>query len=263
MASVDTSEKQQSPAVSPKLKACIETSIASLQAWARANGQNWDALTDSDALLWQALLVKSKADIKRGVAPLYPRSDFESLSREGLTGRRWGKFLRWYSREMEADLTKSCMERAEPTIYPGRSSARGGGHPEKSQAIYFLSFDPPPQIAGRSEAHFSSAGAAEREGPPPSEAATSAGGDGPNAGEAESPSERPPVPQYTPSPSLAFLSVSRADGNGSGSGWIGAVALAFVIATAGARAGNPLVDEFLRFLNDARDVLSGAISVRF
>lgn len=263
MASADISDKQQSPAVSPKLKACVESSIARLQRWARANGQNWDALTDPDALLLQALLTKTKGDVKRGTAPVFPRGEFNGLSGEGLTGRRWEKFLRWYGREIESELAKVCTERAEPMIYPGRSSARNGGHPDKSQAIYFVSFDRPIQLAGRRESENEPPGAAEQEANPPASTPPSADGAGPNARKPESPSERFPVPQSLPSPSGVFLSVPSTDGGGSAVGWLAAMALAFVIATASAPAGNPLADEVLQLLRGARDVLSGAIIVRF
>ena len=263
MASADTLDKQQSPAVSPKLKACVETSIARLQAWARANGQNWDALTDPDALLLQALLKKSKGDIKRGIAPIFPRGEFNGLSGEGLTGRRWEKFLRWYCREIETELVKVCTERAEPMIYPGRSSARSGGHPDKSQAIYFLSFDRPIQLAGRRESENEPPGADEQAANPSASAPPSADGPRPNAGNTELPSERPPVHQSLPSSAGVFVSMPSTDGGGSAGGWLAAMALAFVIATASAPAGNPLSDEFLRLLNAAKEVLSGAIIVRF
>ena len=54
-----------------------------------------------------------------------------------------------------------------------------------------------------------------------------------------------------------------AESGGSYVGWLAAMALAFVIATADAPAGNPWADEFLRLLSAARDVLSGAIIVCF
>jgi hypothetical protein len=263
MASADTSDKQQSPAVSPKLKACVETSIARLQGWARANGQNWDALTDPDALLLQALLTKTKGDIKRGTAPVFPRGEFNGLSGEGLTGRRWEKFLRWCGREIEAELAKVCTERAEPMIYPDRSSARSGGHPDKSQAIYFVSFDRPIQLVGRRESENKPPVAADRAADPPASAPPSADRPRPNAGNTELPLERLPVPRSLPSSAGVFVSMPSTDGGGSAMGWLAAMALAFVIATASAPAGNPLSDEFLRVLSAARDVLSGAIIVRF
>lgn len=190
MASAETSEKQQSPAVSPKLKACVEASIARLQGWARANGQNWDALTDPDALLLQALLTKTKSDIKRGITPIFPRGEFKGLLGEGLTGRRWEKFLRWYGREIEAELAKVCTERAEPMIYPGRSSARSGGHPDKSQAIYFLSFDRPIQLAERRESETKPPETAERAADTPASAPHGADGASPTR---ETPSRPPSV----------------------------------------------------------------------
>ena len=286
MASAATSDEQQSPAVSPKLKAGVETSIAGLQAWARANGQNWDALTDPDALLLQSLLTKSKGDMKRGIAPIYPRGEFNRLSGEGLTGRRWEKFLRWYGREIEAELAKVCTERAEPMIYPGRASARAGGHPDKAQAIYFLSFDRPVQLVKRSEPenspteaagkavsppaseppHAATEAAGKAVSPPASEpphAPASADGARPNAGKTVAPSDRLPNPQNLPSPAGVFLSIPSADHSSSSIGWLAAIALAFVIATATAPTGDPLADEFLRLLSAARDVLSGAIIVRF
>ena len=267
MASAATSDEQQSPAVSPKLKAGVETSIAGLQAWARANGQNWDALTDPDALLLQSLLTKSKGDMKRGIAPIYPRGEFNRLSGEGLTGRRWEKFLRWYGREIEAELAKVCTERAEPMIYPGRASARAGGHPDKAQAIYFLSFDRSVQLVKRSEPENSPTEAAGKAvSPPASEpphAPASADGARPNAGKTVAPSDRLPNPQNLPSPADVFLSIPSADHSSSSIGWLAAIALAFVIATATAPTGDPLADEFLRLLSAARDVLSGAIIVRF
>lgn len=265
MASADTSDKQQSPAVSPKLKACVETSIARLQAWARANGQNWDALTSPDALLLQALLTKTKGDLKRGIAPVFPRGEFNGLSGEGLTGRRWEKFLRWFGREIESELAKVCTERAEPMIYPGRSSARSGGHPDKSQAIYFVSFDRPIQLAGRRELENEPPVAAEQAADPPVSAAQSADGTKHSAGKPESPSERAPVPKSLPSPAGVFLSMPSTNSGDSAVGWLVAMALAIVIATASASApaGNLLADEFLRLLSAARDVLSGAIIVRF
>lgn len=263
MASVAPSDEQQSPAVSPKLKACVETCIARLQAWARASGQNWDALTDPDALLLQALLTKSKVDIKRGTAPIYPRAEFNRLSGEGLTGRRWEKFLRWYGREIESGLVKVCTERAEPMIYPGRSSARSGGHPDKSQAIYFLSFDRPIQLAGRRESENEPPGADERAPNPSASEPPSADGPRPNTGNTELPSERLPVPRRLPSSAGVFVSMPSTDGGGSAVGWFAAMALAFVIATASAPAGDPLSDQFLRLLSAAKDVLSGAIIVRF
>jgi hypothetical protein len=263
MASSDISDKQQSPAVSPKLKACVETSIARLQGWARANGQNWEALTDPDALLLQALLTKTKGDIRRGIAPIFPRGEFKGLSGEGLTGRRWEKFLRWYGREIEAELAKVCTERAEPMIYPGRSSVRNGGHPDKSQAIYFVSFDRPTQLAGRRESENEPPGAAERAARSPASVPPGADGPRPIAGNTESPSERLPVPRSLPSPAGVFVSLPSTDGGGAAVGWFAAMALAFVVVTASAPAGNPLTNEFLRLLSAARDVLSGAIIVRF
>ncbi len=263
MASADTPDKQQSPAVSPKSKACVEISVARLQAWARANGQNWDALTDPDALLLQALLKKSKGDIKRGIAPIFPRGEFKGLSGEGLTGRRWEKFLRWYGREIESDLARVSTERGEPMIYPGRSSARSGGHPDKSQAIYFLSFDRPIQLALRRESENEPPAADERAANPSASAPPSADGPRPNAANTKLPSERPPVPQSLPSSAGVFVSIPSTDGGGSAVGWFAAMALAFVIATASAPAGNPLTDEVLRLLSAARDVMSGALVVRF
>lgn len=263
MASADTSDKQQSPAVSPKLKACVETSIARLQGWARANGQNWDALTDPDALLLQALLTKTKGDIKRGIAPIFHRGEFKGLLGEGLTGRRWEKFLRWYGREIEAELAKVCAGRAEPMIYPGRSSVRNGGHPDKSQAIYFVSFDRPIQLTGQRESENEPPGAAKRAASSSASVPPSADGPRPNEGKTESPSERLPVPRSLPSPAGVFVSLPSTDGGSSAVGWLAAMALAFVIATASAPAGNPLSDQFLRLLSAARDLLSGAIIVRF
>lgn len=263
MASSDISDKQQSPAVSPKLKACVETSIARLQGWARANGQNWDTLTDPDALLLQALLTKTKGEIKRGIAPIFPRGEFKGLLGEGLTGRRWEKFLRWYGREIEAELVKVCTERAEPMIYPGRSSLRNGGHPDKSQAIYFVSFDRPIQLAGRPKSESEPPVAAEQAASSPASVPPSVDVPRPNAGSTESPSERLPVPRSLPSPSGVFLSVPSTDGGGSSVGWLAAMALAFVVATASAPAGNPLADEVLQLLRAARDVLSGTVIVRF
>lgn len=59
------------------------------------------------------------------------------------------------------------------------------------------------------------------------------------------------------------MSMPSTDGGGSAVGWLAAMALALVVVTASAPAGNPLTDEFLRLLSAARDVLSGAIIVRF
>ena len=285
MAYADTPDKQQSPAVSPKLKAYVDTAIACLQIWARANGQNWDALTDHDALLLQAFLTKSRSDIKRSTAPIFPRNEFKGLSGEGLTGRRWDKFLRWYGREIETQLTRVCTERVEPVLYPGRSSARGGGHPDKSQAIYFLSFDRPSQLAKPRalEGAASRTAAPVANQPEVDEPRSDAKGHGlsstasaplPNesvAGEDASPDaantepslQRPRMPQSAPPPMGVFLGMPSADGGGSSMAWMIAMALAVVIATAGAPVGNPLADEFLRFLSAAQDALSGAIIVRF
>lgn len=124
-------------------------------------------------------------------------------------------------------------------IYPGQSSARNGGRPDKSQAIYFLSFDRPIQLTGRRESENEPPGAAERAANPPARAPPSGDGTRPNAGKPESPSERLPGPQSLPSPTGVFLSMPSTDGGSSAVGWLTAMALAFVIATASAPTGNP------------------------
>lgn len=277
-------DKEPLPAVAPKLKACVDTAIACLQVWSRANGQNWEALTNRDALLYQSLLTRSRSDIKRGISPIYPRSEFKGLLGEELTGRRWEKLLRWFSREIEPTLAKTCLERAEPMLYPGRASAPGGGHPDKSQAIYFLTFDRPSFLSKLSSPEGSAADSAlgaarplETEAPSSSareaKQASDADATSPNASVDTAPKANPGKPevgadtsrspQSLPAPAGVFLSLPSGGSGGSYAGWLAVVALALVVATYGAPTSNPLTDELLRFVAAAREALSGSIVVRF
>jgi hypothetical protein len=116
----------------------LDTTVACLKAWACANGQNWEAVAAPDALLLQTLLVKSQTEGRRSAVQILPLSDFKGLLNESLTERRWEKLLRWFAREISNDLAKTCSERAEPVLYPARSSSGTGGRGPKGQAGNFV-----------------------------------------------------------------------------------------------------------------------------
>jgi hypothetical protein len=147
MAPANTQGKQQLPAAHPNLRAYVDTANACLKAWARANRQDWEGLTNRHALLLQALLEKSKPEGKRGAVQIIPLQELKNLFADELTGRKWEEFLGWYEREIEYSLKKTCAERKEEVLYPGRSSSGNGGRGEKGKAIYFLSFDRPVRAA--------------------------------------------------------------------------------------------------------------------
>jgi hypothetical protein len=284
MATVESPGIQQLPAVHPKLATYIDTAAACLQAWARANGQNWATLTDPDALLLQTLLAKSKPEGNRSVVPILPLSDFKGLLNEPLTERRWEKFLRWFSREIRSDLAKTCAERDEPMLYPARSSKGIGGRGTKGQAIYFLSFEAPPQLGKTRPADSPAPESVERQNQQPGPSPTSAKGEGssPDANEPSAQGEegnlggksksrdqasrpertREPLDQDVPL--AVFLGLHSGTPGGVSIGWIVALALILVIATSSAEpASMPLADEMVRILSAAREALSGAVIVRF
>ena len=258
MPPVNTPDKRQLPAVSHTLASNIDAAIACLQCWARANGQKWEGLTDPDALLFQSLLTKSKKEISRGTAPIFPRSTFKDLLEEDLTGRRWVKFLRWFAREIEGILSKTCDERSLRMTYPGRTSNGNGGRGAKGQAIYFLSFERPAQLPKPYLPRVDSEVLAAKQPDPP------------DTKESSSTARSDPVPRPGHTPQLSALhasegvtvSIPNVDQSGSPVAWIVAMAAAFVVMTAIDPVPNPLADQFLRVIAAVREVLSGAVIVR-
>lgn len=273
------------PAAHPKLANCLDTAAACLKAWARANGQNWEALTDPDALLLQTLLTKSRPEGRRSAVQILPLSDFKGLLNESLTERRWEKFLRWFAREISGDLAKTCSERAEPMLYPARSSSGTGGRGPKGQAIYFLSFEPPPLLTKSRAAHSPAEPSAEQKLQDPATAApmTAAGAEASSTSaneptaqaEAGAPEDRPKSPDQEPFPNQprrprdnqtqlgVLLGLQGSNSDGMSVGWVFALALVLVIATSAEPASAPLVNEIVRTLTAVREALSGNFVVRF
>jgi len=274
----------QQTAVHSKLATYVDTAIACLKAWARANGQNWEALTDPDALLLQTLLTKSKAEVKRGVAPILPLIEFKGLLKEGLTARRWEQFLRWFSREISNALAKTCQERAEQMLYPARSSNGSGGRGPGGQAVYFLSFQEPPKLHKARRAESAVPGAAEKEDELPKPKAPprhAKGGESspnakepsteeeignlgaePDSRERESRSKQQRQPDDQDLPLGVFLNLPSADRRSSSEGWLVAMALALVLVTFAGPASTSLVDDLIRALSSIREALSGDVIVR-
>lgn len=285
MATVESPGNQQLPAVDPKLANYVDTATARLQAWARADGQNWDTLTDPDALLLQTLLAKSRPESKRGVVPILPLSEFKNLLNEALTERRWEKFLRWFDREISKDLARTCGERAEPMLYPARMSNGNGGRAVKGQAIYFLSFEAPSLLREPRTADTLSPAPVEREirDSKPEAPPVSAKGGGTSSNATESPDQkvagnpeaksdgrdqesrpaRPGQPLDQDAPLWVFLGLHSTTPSGGSLGWISALALILFFATSAEPASAPLTDEILRVLTAVQEVLSGAVIIRF
>lgn len=285
MATDQSPGNQQLPAAHPKLANCFDTAVACLKAWARANGQNWEALTDPDALLLQTLLAKSQPEGRRSAVQILPLSEFKGLLNESLTERRWEKFLRWFAREISNDLAKTCSERAEPVLYPARSSSGTGGRGPKGQAIYFLSFEPPPLLAKSRAVHSPAEQSSEQKVPEPatgepltaaSTEASSTSAAEPTAQGADGASDdRPGSPDQNPQPSQTrrpldngtqlgvLLGLQGSNSNGMSVGWVFALALLVVIATSTEPASAPLVNEIVRALMAVREALSGNFVVWF
>ena len=282
MAPVDSQGIQQRPAVHPKLAIYVDTATACLKAWARANGQTWDALTNPDALLLQTLLAKSRPESKRTAVPILPLGEFKKLLNEALTARRWAQFLRWFSLEISSDLEKTCEERAEPMLYPARLSNGNGGRGPKGQAIYFLSFEPPPQL-GKPHPHDTGAKESiqqqnqaeapatkakeQRASPDPRDPPTQAEADAPgvvaNCPGQESRPARRRQPHEQDMPLGVFYGRQSANPSGMSGGWILALALILFVATSAEPVSTPLVDEIVRILTAARQAVSGTVIVRF
>jgi hypothetical protein len=285
MATDPSPGNQQMPAVHPRLANHIDTAAACLKAWARANGQKWDALTDPDALLLQTLLAKSHHESKRGVVPILPLSDFKGLLNESLTERRWDKFLRWFAREISSDLTKTCSERSEPVLYPARSSSGIGGRGPNGQAIYFLSFAAPPLLSKSCAVPSPAAESTEQkvlepptaepltaartEGSrtdahePPAQAAATARDDQSNGQNQEPPPRQPRRPPDNETRLGVLLGLQTSSSGGMSVGWVFALALLVVVATSAEPTSAPLVNEIVRALTAVREALSGNFVVWF
>jgi hypothetical protein len=285
MATDQSPGNQQLPAVHPKLASYVNTAAACLKAWARANGQTWEALTDPDALLLQTLLAKSPPEGKRSAVQILPLSDFKGLLSESLTERRWEKFLRWFEREISSDLAKTCSERAEPVLYPARSSSGTGGRGPKGQAIYFLSFEPPPQLAKSRAVHSPADQSTEQKVPEPATAepltaarteassadaqepmaqtAASAPDDQSRSPDQESLPKQPRRPLDNGTQLGVLLGLQTSNSNGMSVGWVFALALLVVFATSAEPTGTPLVAEIVRALTAVREALSGNFVVWF
>ena len=285
MATDQSPGNQQLPAVHPKLASYVNTAAACLKAWARANGQNWDALTDPDALLLQTLLDKSHPESKHSVARILPLSDFKGLLNESLTERRWEKFLRWFAREISSDLAKTCSERSEPVLYPARASSGTGGRGPKGQAIYFLSFKAPPLLDKSNAVHSPAEQSSEQKAPEPAsgEPLTAARTEASSTDEkkpteqaaASTPDDQSSSPGQEPLPKKprrppdnetqlgVLLGLQSSNSNGMSVGWVFALALLVVIATSVEPTSSPLVAEIVRALTAAREALSGNFVVWF
>ena len=285
MATDQSPGNQQSPAVHPKLANYIDTAAACLKAWARANGQNWDALTDPDALLLQTLLARSHPASKRNVVQILPLSDFKGLLNESLTERRWEKFLRWFAREISSDLAKTCSERSEPVLYPARSSSGTGGRGHNGQAIYFLSFAAPPLLSKSRAVPSPTAEHTEQKVPEPAtaeplkaarteasltdandqrvQAAASAQDDQTKSPDQEPLPKQPRRPIDNDTQLGVLLGLQTSSSNGLSIGWVFALALLVVIATAAEPTSAPLVHEIVRAVTAVREALSGNFVVWF
>lgn len=284
MAPIDPLNRHQLPAVDSKLATYIDTALACLQVWARANGQNWESLTDPHALLLKTLLAKSKPEVTRGVAPIIPLSELQNLMTDGLTGRKWEQFLRWYGREIERPLEKTCAQRAQKLLYPGRSTSGSGGRGPKGQAIYFLSFDRPaqlekpgtgkPAVADSTERNNGSPGPKTPPGDAESGGSSQTARESPAAGYADdaaanpdgrstaSIASAPSKPCGLSLPLGLLLNLPSTDRGDSFVGWFVAIALAFALVTSTVLASDPLTDEIVRAFSTLREILSGDVIVR-
>jgi hypothetical protein len=285
MATDQSPGNQQLPAAHPKLANYIDTAAACLKVWARANGQSWEALTDPDALLLQTLLAKSRPEGRRSAVQILPLSDFKGLLNESLTERRWEKFLRWFAREISSDLAKTCSERVEPVLYPARSSSGIGGRGPKGQAIYFLSFEPPPLLAKSRAVHSPAERSTEQkasepaaaeplmaactEAPstsatePTAQAAAGAPDDRPRSPGPEPLRNQPRRPRDNDTQLGVLLGLQPSSSNGMSVGWVFALALLVVFATSAEPTSTPLVAEIVRALTAVREALSGNFVVWF
>lgn len=285
MATDPSPGNQQMPAVHPRLVNYVDTASTCLKAWARANGQNWDALTDSDALLLQTLLAKSRPESKRGVVPILPLSNFKGLLNESLTERRWEKFLRWFAREISSDLAKTCRERSELVLYPARSSSGTGGRGPKGQAIYFLSFEVPqlldkshavrspaeqsqaqkvPEPASREPLTATRTGASLTNAIEPAAQAASTATDDQSAGPGQEPlTKQPRRPLDNETQPGVLLGLQTGNSSGMSVGWAFALALLVVFGTSAEPTSKPLVAEVVRALTAVREALAGNVVVWF
>ena len=109
-------------------------------------------IEQENARLWNELLQQSHDGVHDGTTPMILRGDLSAPVGIKLTGRRWEQFEKWFATTMKKPLRDACEANGLPMLYPGRISNRRGGHPEHSEAQYFVSFvATPPTSDAQSE----------------------------------------------------------------------------------------------------------------
>lgn len=137
-----TSMSGQSPAHGSELLSAIDQAIQVLTDQMENEGNSYGVDAENEKI-WQELLKRSRAKIVNQTAPCIRKGDLAAPLAIRLDGRRWERFQRWFVRAVENELLTASEASGIPILYGARLANRRGGYAEASEAIYFVSFDPP------------------------------------------------------------------------------------------------------------------------
>lgn len=127
------------PASGPKLLPAIEQARHQLEELARRRCFDPKAWGPHPSL-WRELLNQSRRNLVGNVAPNLLKGEVAAPIGIKLTGRQWDGFQKWFSRWVLADLCSLAVETKIPALCAIRFSERKGGHPDQSEAIYYLAY---------------------------------------------------------------------------------------------------------------------------
>lgn len=136
----DLSSSSNIPAAGEMLEPAIRQALAHLDHFARRQGFFGGDWPDHPRLL-RELLIQSQDQAAQGISPQIAKGDLAAPARIKLDTHYWKRFETWFNRRIQTDLREQARISGIPALRAIRQTDPKGGHPSRSEARIFLSFD--------------------------------------------------------------------------------------------------------------------------
>lgn len=136
----DLSSSSILPAAGEMLEPAIAQALAHLDQFAKKQGF-WGGDWPDHPRLLRELLIQSRDQATQGVSPQIAKGDLAAPARIKLDTHYWARFETWFNRRIQTDLREHARISGIPALRAIRQTSPKGGHPSRSEARIFLSFD--------------------------------------------------------------------------------------------------------------------------
>lgn len=140
MVNEDPSSSSNFPAAGEMLEPALGQALAQLDQFAKKQGFFGGEWPDHPRLL-RELLIQSQHQAKQGISPQIPKGDLAAPARIKLDTHYWKRFETWFNRRIQTSLREQARISGIPAVRAIRQTSPKGGHPSRSEARIFLSFD--------------------------------------------------------------------------------------------------------------------------